>query len=36
MITFKGGAVNSMEPVEIPVIQAVRQPSATAKEPVSQ
>lgn len=35
MITFKGGAVNSMEPVEIPVIQAVRQPASTT-EPVSQ
>jgi Flp pilus assembly protein CpaB len=35
LITFQGGAVNSMEPVEIPVIQAVRQPAATPSKPVS-
>lgn len=35
LITFRGSAVDSMEPVEIPVIQAVRQPAATPTEPVS-
>ncbi len=36
LITFQGNAVDSMEPVEIPVIQAVRQPAQTTTEPVSQ